>query len=480
MLKKLFFFSSFCLFFGAIQITACPDTGHYIEIKINGHELDTIFLGYHLGSKQYIRDTIAINDKGSFIAEGDETLEGGIYMVILPPKNKYFEFFIGGEDDQQLSVETDVNNMVAAAKFTGSEENTRFFEYLAYIGDNKTELEKLRESEKTEADTEKLKKLQSAMDELNEGVTRYQSNLIKKYPESLLAAVIKLTMPMDIPTPEVKMTEKEESDWRFNYYKSHFFDPLNFGDDRLLRTPLFESKIGQYVDNMTIKHPDSIIISVDQILDKAVINDEVFKFCLIHFLNKYATSKIVGMDAVYVHLVDKYYTLGKAPWITEEALKKMNKRARELRPLLIGKKAPDIKIKTFDKKPTSLYSLESQFTILYFWDPKCGHCNKVAPDMVKFTEAYKDKGVRIFSVCTKDREPEACAEAVIEKGFTDWTNTVAIDDKDLYYRLNYSIKSTPVIYVLDENKVILSKSIGASQLPEVLDMLIKRKSESGQ
>ncbi|MEM7104967.1 MAG: DUF5106 domain-containing protein [Bacteroidota bacterium] len=480
MKEKIQFYLSFIFCFIAFSALSTPDDGYRIEIKINNFNKDTIYLGYHLGSKQYIQDTIPIDSKKNiFIAEGEEMLPGGIYLIILPPDNRYFEIFIGGENDQHFSLETDVEDLNGNANFKGSEENIRFFEYLKYIGDNKKELEQITAKEKAETDPVEIKKLQKAMDELNNGVTQYQLDMIKKYPGSLLEAVIKLTMPPDIPNPTTPMTDEEEANWRYQYFKSHYFDALNFADDRLLRTPLLENKIEYYVSKLTVGIPDSIAVSVDYILEKAAANEEVFRFCLMHFLNKYATSKIVGMDAMYVHLVDNYYAKDKAPWVTEEVLANMTKRARELRPLLIGKKAPDIKIKTFDKSPVSLWAFESSFTILYFWDPKCGHCNKVAPDMVKFANDYKDKGVRVFSVCTKDREIEACAEAVIEKGFTDWTNTIAIENTDLYYRLNYAIKSTPVIYILDENKVILSKNIGASQLPEVMDMMIMRKAESG-
>ena len=49
---------------------------------------------------------------------------------------------------------------------------------------------------------------------------------------------------------------------------------------------------------------------------------ETFKYYLVHFLNEYAKSKVVGYDAMYVHLVDKYYSTGLAPWTDEEQLEK--------------------------------------------------------------------------------------------------------------------------------------------------------------
>jgi len=49
---------------------------------------------------------------------------------------------------------------------------------------------------------------------------------------------------------------------------------------------------------------------------------------------------------------------------------------------------------------------------------------------------------------------------------------------DPYYRSRYkqiyNVKSTPVIYILDEKKEILAKRIGADQIGEVMDKIIER------
>jgi hypothetical protein len=41
----------------------------------------------------------------------------------------------------------------------------------------------------------------------------------------------------------------------------------------------------------------------------------------------------------------------------------------------------------------------------------------------------------------------------------------------------YNIKSTPQLYILDRNKEILSKRIGAEQLEEVMDRIIEMREQ---
>ena len=49
---------------------------------------------------------------------------------------------------------------------------------------------------------------------------------------------------------------------------------------------------------------------------------------------------------------------------------------------------------------------------------------------------------------------------------------------DPYYRSRYkqiyNVKSTPVIYILNEQKEIIAKRIGAEQIGEVMDRIIER------
>ena len=48
------------------------------------------------------------------------------------------------------------------------------------------------------------------------------------------------------------------------------------------------------------------------------------------------------------------------------------------------------------------------------------------------------------------------------------------------YKTVYDIRSTPQIYVLDTDKTILSKRIGAEQLPEVIDHILEVKENEKQ
>ncbi len=61
----------------------------------------------------------------------------------------------------------------------------------------------------------------------------------------------------------------------------------------------------------------------------------------------------------------------------------------------------------------------------------------------------------------------------------NWINAIDPFIKSKYKTL-YDIKSTPQIYILDENKEIISKRIGAEQIAEVMDKILEMKEKEAK
>ncbi|MEZ5055913.1 MAG: redoxin domain-containing protein [Saprospiraceae bacterium] len=465
MKKSLIF--TFSLF---LTVLSFAGDGFNIKVKVKGFEKDTLFLGYQYGDKQYIRDTVIKNKDGWFHFKGDEQLEGGVYMVVMPPDNKYFEFVVD-ENNQEFQLETDYSDPTNMMKVKGSEDNKTFFNYLQFIAAKRPEAEELQKQiQEAGDDAAKKKPYQDKLEELNKSVTDYQQKIVKNSPNSLPAAIIKSTFPIDYP--EFEGDEKEVNMKKWLYTKDHFFDNINLKDDRLARTNLLYQRIDYFISKLIVQHPDSLNQAMNMILDKMDPKGENFKFYLVHFLNNYAKSKIVGMDAVYVHLVNKYYKTKMAYWTPDTTLQKIVENAEALEPILIGKKAPDILMQKQDGTKIRLYDVESPYTVVYIWDPDCGHCKKAAPIMVDFYNKFKDKGVKIFSICGKfTDEVPSCWETIEEKKFTDFINVVDPYHRSKYKTL-YDVKSTPQVFILDKDKTIIMKRIGAEQMEEVMDQII--------
>jgi peroxiredoxin len=455
----------FCLSF---NLSYGQKSGHNIVIKVENPTDSAAFLANYYGKKQYYTDTAYLNSKGEYIFQGEEKLQGGIYSIIFN-KESYFEFLVS---DQNFTLSTNKPGFVKNMKVQGSKENEKFFHYFSFLGDqqekNKALNSKLTEA-KTSTDSSLVKK---EIKNIGVEINNYREKVITENPDMFVSTLFKTMQEPQIPEqPE----GNNDSLFAYNFFKKHYFDNLNFADNRLVRTPLMEGKIIYYMDKLTMQVPDSIIASIDVIANLAKTDDENFRFSIITLLNKYANSKIMGMDAVYVHIAEKYYLSGDAYWIDDAEKIRFEERVRTLKPILIGEKAPKITLSDPNNQPVSLYDINKDFTILYFYDVDCSHCKKTTPVLKEFYDQRKAESIEVMAIYTQ-HEMDKWEKYMLDNSL-NWINVV--DQQYLSdFREKYDIKSTPQIYILDKDKKIILKNIGVNQLPGIFDQLIEQKKQT--
>lgn len=214
----------------------------------------------------------------------------------------------------------------------------------------------------------------------------------------------------------------------------------------------------------------------------------MYKYIVNFITNKYMNSKIMGMDAVFVHMAENYYFDGKADWMSEKQLKDWKERVKKTKPLLIGKQAPMISLAdTSGERFISLGNLDAKYTIVYFWDPDCGHCQTATPKLKKAYDSLKTRGVEVYAVGTPLKNKEW--KKYIRKHDLNWINVSdnphinnnpreylgRTDLKSMNFRDTYDIYSTPRIFLLDEDKTIIAKELGIDKVANYIDRLLKDK-----
>lgn len=441
-----------------------------IDFKLKNYENDTVIVGHYYADKQLVHDTLIAKTKGEFEMEGNDTLNLGVYFLLTLPNKDYIQFFVNGIDNE-FDVEWDVRN-TGDLKFKGSRDNELFQKYVKFLAEKRPIADKynlrLVEADSLGVEDEEA---MAKLDEIEQDVMKYQADVVAKMPESITARFITASKSPDVPEFE------EESDKQFaRYYfmRNHYFDNIDLGDPVNLRTPFMHNRINYYLERVTPKDPDSTIRSIDFILEQMEPSPDTYKYYLSYFLNQYAKMKLVGFDKVYVHLVDNYYAKGKADWIAGETLLKMKEQADNLRNILIGMKFPDITTYKKDGTPVRILDVESPYTIVLFWAHDCGHCTKSMPDIVSFFDEFESKGVKIVSICTKgQKKMKPCQEAIPKKNMEKFINTF---DEYQRYRRKIYIRSTPKIFILDEEKNILIKDIPAKELKNIMPEIFKMNS----
>jgi peroxiredoxin len=456
--------------------------GYEIRVKLDNYAEKKLVLGFHLADKQYIKDTALIDDKGwfTFKDKDGKALPSGMYLIITLPEKQYFQVLID-KDEQFFSIESDAKNPSEKIKFKDAPLNESFYAYIKALGDFRKNANKLREQiKKDSSDKVKVKMLEKELDKIDVAAKAYQVKVTTTNPKSFLASIVKAGQDPEVPKFEEIKDEKENQTKRYYYYKQHYFDNIDMTDGRLLRTPILSGKVDYYLDKLVVQAPDSINEGMDRILNMVKPAEEIFKFYITDFLNRYAASKMVGMDACYVHMALNYYTNEKAtPWVEKENREKIITNAKELEPVLIGKTAPNLeKLQTRDGKLVNLYDIKSPYTMLLIWSPDCSHCKKEMPDIMEFYEKFKGKGVEIFAICNQTGDNvKKCWEYIDEQKRMTWLNVV-----DPFFVSNYMKKyaavSTPQVFILDKNKKILIKKLEVKKLTDgIMDEIIKSENE---
>ena len=270
-MKKLFFLLLTNIFLLSLIQAQSYSTknGYKIDGEIIGLKDTSIILAYYFGGKQYAKDT-AITKNGKFTFSGKEKLDGGMYLVVLP-EQKWFDIIIS---EQNFKFKTSLNNLAENMIFINSKENTPFYSYLNFITQKQKDVAPIREKMKTASSTEQ-KELKKKQEEIDNDVLNFRDNFLKNNKTIFFTKIINATIDPKIPPSPLDSTGKVDEGFPFRYYKKHFWDNMDFSDSRMLRTPLFFTKMEQFLDKMTAKDPDSIIISSNILVEKSKANFEI-------------------------------------------------------------------------------------------------------------------------------------------------------------------------------------------------------------
>ncbi len=449
---------------GLLISCAAADKGYQIDVKVEGVQDTVSYLAYHYGNRQYIEDTVQVDQDGRFRFEGEESLDRGMYMVVLPGQ-KYFEIIV--DDNQHFSIQTEMDNFVPSMEFENSPDNEAFYEYMRFIGElNQTTGPLRAKLQDEQTSPERSEQIREELNRIDQQVKQEQNRLIDNFPDGLFSKILLAQQEPPMPEAPLKEDGTPDRDYMYQVYKSNFWQNIDFSDDRLLRTPIFHSKLNQYFTRVVMQIPDSIIAEADRIVDKARANKEVFKYTVFQLTNTFERSQVMGMDAAFVHMVENYYMTGEADWVEEEQLNNLTERAMTLKPLLIGQTAPNITMYTPDREPLNLHDVDAKFTILYFWDSECGHCKRQTPKLKELYERMQGKGVEIYGANTEaDRDKWI---SYIENNELEWIQVNDTANRS-DFRNKYDIWGTPLIYLLDEDKTIIAKRITVEQAEEIIN-----------
>jgi len=457
MRKTFIIYCSFLLF---IHFPVFSQNSFRINFKIKGVHDTTCLIANYYGNGTYVKDTVKVDPSGRCTYKTQSETPKGLYIFVISEK-LHFDFVLN--NDYKFSMETDIGDLIGKMAISGSPENLLFYQYLNFNKKKYDEIQLIQKEKKLSLHQSDSLYIQKKTDSINQEIITYKLNLINKYPSTFLAFMLNVMKEPNLKASSDTLIGKVGNSSAYLYFYKHFWDDTDFSDDRVLRTPVFHNKLQKYLDWVVIQNPDTLINEIDRLIRRAETNQEMFKYLIWFSTYHYENSEIMGFDKIFVHLVDKYYITGQTPWVNQNNLENIVKKANRLKPILLGQRAPNMIMADTNNQLVSMYNIEAKFLILLFWDPSCGHCEQEIPKIKDFYDQYNEfYGLKILAVCSDTSLVKWKAQ--IKKKKMNWVNVNGPRTLTGDYREQYDISLTPVIFVLNEKKEIIAKNLQADQL----------------
>ncbi len=472
-MKKIF--STLILFL----IAFVAKSQYQVTLQTSNYKSGHAWLTYYYGKNINVEDSALVNSKGIAVFKKNQKLQPGIYSIVFPGKNKLVDFLV--DKEQFITIKADTADLINKTIVTGSKENAFFQQYQKFIvlkGKQLQAEQHAYNNSKTKADSLLH---ENNYQKFNKELNQYRENIIKQYPQSMLAVLFK-----SMKEPGFAIAHpvtKQDSIANYEFYKKHYWDGISFMDDRVIRTPFFLPKVEKYFRDILVPSADTIIKEADYLLLLARTNTEMYKFLLNWLTDEYMYPKYMGQDAVFVHLFEEYHSKGVSNWLNEKQLTAISNRAYMVMSNLIGEKAADLDMVDTLGKPYHLYDVNAEYIVVCFWDPTCSHCREEVPRLDSLYQAkWKQQGVKIYGVLSEN-EKTKWLQFIRKNNLKDWihvyqteeTKKAITDSQRPGYKQLYDITQTPTLYLLDKEKRIIAKKLTLQQMDDLLQTKLRNK-----
>ncbi len=444
---------------------------------------DTVFLAdHHIGSK-YLRDTAVIDKNGVANFTGTLKLQRGMYLFVFPGKRDYFEFIVDDDQDFDILYDTawfgrDYFNKMTAI---GSAQNAAYIKYQQGKTGLIDQLYALDQQMVIDSVGPKKDALEIKKKALLDEKEKYDSVFIASNPDHLLSRFLLTMMSINIPTeyPNLPNGDKD-STFPYRYFKSHYWDYFDWNDDGLVRMPVnvVKQKLDFYFDKLILPDADSCIQEAERIMAACRNTIEMEKYVIWYLTNRFESSNIMGMDRAFIHMAVSTYGQGRAWWTDSSTISNMCKNAYERWPTTIGQPAPELELLNIKGEWYRTQSTKAPWTVMIFWDPTCGHCKEVMPKLAKIYEKNKSRGWKVIGLSSGDKRKEWEEYYNTHPETQQFIHLIRGSVQSERYKQNlftYFVKSSPTIYILDENNVIQANRIDIDKLEDFINHLERER-----
>ena len=447
-------------------IAATAQVNIRIDFK-NTKTFDSVYVKSEakLQTKKYLSapfgPSVTLQDK--------ESLKPGMYEI-LGDSAFLGVILIPSEKSQKFSLKIDGENVT----FSNSKENTAYYQYLDKITSYTQQLDSLNaEFQQAQKSMPQymlkvfVDSLSASARRINDEMRDYQHRTAEANAGTLFGSVVATSTYLQDPPQEILNDRRAFQ----RYYIEHFFDNFAWNDPRIFNTPVVEQKLKEYCNLIyQLDNPDYDTLVVAA-LNKAKVNQTSYEN-LFDAL-QYVLGRIVSpykVEHTYIAMLKDALTY---PKLNEDRKRHHTRELGFINKNLVGDTIPNFALVLANGDTTTMYDIQSEYTILYLQHPTCPTCHQVRNIMKTFSKldkAIESGQLKVVMVYFED-DPQVWSNYVNSreanpKYVQGWNYDQAIDDNDLF-----DTRTIPFMFLLDKDKKVIKKDLLYNEIEPYIDYL---------
>lgn len=442
--------------------------GFKIEVNVPTQKGHRLYLGQYWKEATYAIDSAYVSNNGEVTISLPYKLEQGQYFLYIKPSFQ-IDLLIG-ENQNDVRVYIDEDDF-SKSTVSGSKDTGLLWKHLSEIQKFDINIDEINEhlSDPGISDPTRTE-LQTQLNLFEEKKHNYIKASIKEHEKEWFGIFIKGLESVTLPYPQPK--NEQEYIANKEYGKAHYFDNIDLADPRFWRTNYFVSYINTYMRQWVDQTPDSLAVAAVNLVEKTKNNDICFKEMLSKLTNESIKSNVMGDENIWVRLYEKYILDKDVSWIEDAQKSELRKMYEIVKHNRLGMKAHNLVLQSIDGATINTNNIKAEYTVLYFYDPSCTHCQTETPKLYnELYRKYKSKGVEIIAV-NIGRDKQEWEQFIAKNKLTDWINCSDFGLKSSYW-MYYDTSGIPAVFVLNKNKIIVAKKINEESLEKFFNYQYK-------
>ena len=258
------------------------------------------------------------------------------------------------------------------------------------------------------------------------------------------------------------------------------YDPAELEETWQELRALQDQGLTQEDINMVMKvfdgqQPSDIISRADAFIRTGKSPEETARIAY-YMYNYYRNSKIMGYDEVAVYIADTYFINGGYTVPDEEKMLEMKLFAESNRRSLIGMQAPELTLQDPSGTMVDIRPGDQDYTVLYFYDDECPGCIRTTPAlmqyMIRSSAGINFSVYMIYTQDDRDRWMGYIQRAVAPFSLPANVRVTHLWDPDMTsgFVTKYGVVTTPKLFLLDRNGVIIGRDLTPTALGQVVEV----------